>query len=103
MDQRRYPRSKIEAPMRVWSIASDSARAVHGHCFNLSEGGAGAIIAGPWQPGQVVKMQLTVATEAQPIMLEARLAYRNRLYCGFEFLGASEAVIRQVRNVCARA
>ncbi len=88
--------------MRVWSITAGSTRAVHGHCFNLSEGGAGAIIGGPWQPGQVVTMQLAVQMDS-PIVVEARLAYRNRLYCGFEFLGVSDAVVAQVRSACGSA
>ncbi len=102
MEQRRYQRRKIEVPMRVWSITAGSTRAVHGHCFNLSEGGAGAIISGPWRPGQVVTMQLAVQIDS-PIMVEARMAHRNQLYCGFEFLGASEAVMAQVRSACESA
>lgn len=89
--------------MRAWSIASDSNRAIHGHCSNLSQGGAGAIIAGPWQPGQVVTLQLTNPRDAQAIVVEARLSHRNQLYCGFEFLGASELVMSQLRNACAEA
>ena len=103
MEQRRHQRRKIEAPIRVWGIASDSTRAIHGHCFNLSEGGAGAIIAGPWQPGQVVTVQLTIPRGADPIMVEARLSHRNRIYCGFEFLGTNEMVMSQLRNACAEA
>lgn len=103
MQQRRYERRKVEISLRVWSITADSTRAVHGHCFNLSEGGAGAIIAGPWQPGQVVTMQLWISEDAEPIMVEARLAHRNRLYCGFEFLGASEVVMTQLKSICAQA
>ncbi|MBZ5629379.1 MAG: PilZ domain-containing protein [Acidobacteriia bacterium] len=102
MEQRRHPRFKVEAPIWVWSIASDSARAIPGHCFNLSEGGTGAMISGPWQPGQVVRMQLDVSG-SQPITVEARLSHRSRHYCGFEFLGASELVIGQVRSACAAA
>jgi hypothetical protein len=103
MEQRRHPRCKVEAPIRVWGIASDSTRAIHGHCFNLSESGAGAIIAGPWQPGQVVTIQLTHPRDGQPIMVEARLSHRNRLSCGFEFLGTSELVVSQIKNACAEA
>jgi hypothetical protein len=88
--------------MWVWSIASDAARAIQGHCFNLSEGGAGAIITCPWQPGQVVKMQLNVS-DLEPIIVEARLSHRSRHYCGFQFLGASDSVITQLRNVCSAA
>lgn len=88
--------------MWVWSISSDSARAIPGHCVNLSEGGTGAMITGPWQPGQVVRMQLNIS-ETQSITVDARLSHRSRHYCGFEFLGASEVVVAQVRNACAVA
>ena len=88
--------------MWVWSISSDSNRAIPGHCFNLSEGGTGAVISGPWQPGQVVMMQLNIS-ESLSITVDARLSHRSRNYCGFEFLGASEMVVAQVRNACAAA
>ena len=100
--QRRHPRYKVEAPIWVWSIASDSTRAIPGHCSNLSEGGTGAIISGPWQPGQVVRMQLNIS-ESQLITVDARLSHRSRNYCGFEFLGASEMVVAQVKNACTAA
>jgi c-di-GMP-binding flagellar brake protein YcgR len=101
--QRRHPRRNVEIPIRAWSITSDPTRAIHGHCLNLSEGGAGAIIAGPWKPGQVVTMQLNLSPDSQPIIVEARLSHRNQLHCGFEFLGTSELVMTQLRNACAEA
>ncbi len=60
------------------------------------------MIAGPWQPGQVVTIQLAVELDS-PIVVEARLAHRNRLYCGFQFLGVNDAVAAQVRTACGQA
>ena len=85
--------------MVVWSIGSGGKNASRGHCLNLSESGAGAIVAGTWLPGQVVGIELVLRTE--PVVVQARLRHRNSLHCGFEFLAASDTVREQLRQACS--
>ncbi|MGI9101025.1 MAG: PilZ domain-containing protein [Terriglobales bacterium] len=101
MEKRRHVRQKVEAALAVWGIASGTRRASRGHCLNLSESGAGAIVSGKWLPGQVVSMELILPADMRPMMLQARVCHRQNLYCGFEFLGTGEALISQLRQACA--
>lgn len=87
--------------MVVWSIVSGSRRASRGHCLNLSESGAGAIVAGSWLPGQVVGMELVLTRDEEPVQVQARLRHRDQLYCGFEFLGPTDDVREQLRVACS--
>jgi len=100
--QRRHTRCAVEAPLRAWSIASGAAHAARGQCVNLTEAGVGAIISGPWMPGQVVTIELSIGA-GQEITVQARVRHRNPNYCGFEFLGADEHIVEQLRRVCAHA
>ncbi len=100
LQRRRHVRQKVEAPLVVWSIGSGGKNASRGHCLNLSESGAGAIVAGNWLPGQVVGMELVLPPNEEPVVVEARLRHRNRLYCGFEFLGPSDSVRTMLRLAC---
>lgn len=98
--RRRHVRQKVEAPVVVWSIGSGGKNGCRGHCLNLSESGAGAIVAGTWLPGQVVGMELVLPPDEEPVVVEARLRHRNRLYCGFEFLAPTEVVRQQLKMAC---
>jgi hypothetical protein len=77
------------------------ARTWRGHAVNLSEGGAGIIVAGPWAPGQVVQMEIAFAERPSPVQVFARVAHRNRLYCGLEFLGSGEQSRSELRALLA--
>jgi len=99
LQRRRHVRRKLEAPVAVWSIGSGGRNASRGHCLNLSECGAAAIVAGTWLPGQVVGMELVL--HAEPLVVQARLRHRNRLHCGFEFLAPSDSVREQLRQACS--
>ncbi len=101
VQMRRHVRQRVEAPVAVWSIGSRGKNASRGHCLDLSESGAGAIVAGTWLPGQVVGMELVLAPDEEPVVVEARLRHRTRLYCGFEFLAPSDNVRQQLRLVCS--
>jgi PilZ domain-containing protein len=85
----------------VWSIGSSARHASRGQCMNLTEAGAGAIIIGPWVPGQVVTIELGMPGAGQAITLQARLRHRNHVYCGFEFLGTGDRTVKQLRSACA--
>ena len=77
------------------------AQAWRGHCLNLSEGGAAVVVAGPWIPGQVVKMEFMLSGSERPMQLVARVAHRNRMYCGLEFLAVGDAAVTEIRELLA--
>ena len=100
VQRRHHPRRRIEAAVAVCGVASSYARTWRGHTLNLSEGGAGVIVAGPWIPGQVVRMEIAFYS-GQTTTLFARIAHRNRLYCGLEFLGNGEESRSELRQYLA--
>lgn len=99
VQRRRFARRRVEGAVAVQGVVSSEARAWRGHCVNLSEGGAAVIVAGPWIPGQVVKMELDIARRHRPMQLVARVAHRTRLCCGLEFLATSESAASELREV----
>jgi len=102
-NKRRFTRHRVEAPVLVRSIGSGATGASRGHCLNLSIGGAGAIVSGPWMPGQVVSMELALPAMDHPVLVDARLCHRNRLYCGFEFLAPSDDARKQIMMAIGEA
>jgi c-di-GMP-binding flagellar brake protein YcgR len=101
VQRRRFPRRSMDAAVAVCGVVSSSAQAWRGHCLNLSEGGAAVVVAGPWIPGQVVKMELTLGDALRPMQLTARVAHRNRLYCGLEFLATNDPAVTELRQLLA--
>ena len=101
VQRRRFPRRCVEAAVAVCGVVSRTSQAWSGHCLNLSEGGAAVIVAGPWIPGQVVKLELVLSQRERPMQLVARIAHRNRLYCGLEFLATSDSAVSELRQMLA--
>lgn len=101
IQRRRFPRRRLEAAVAVCGVVSRPTDVWRGHCLNLSEGGAAIVVAGPWIPGQVVKMELARNASERPMQLVARIAHRNRLFCGLEFLALGDRIASDLRHLLA--
>lgn len=99
VQRRRSPRNKVEAAVAVCSVVS--TQTWRGHCLNLSEGGAGVVVGGPWLPGQVVNVEFVPMNGNAAKKMVARVAHRNRHYCGLEFLGQSEFSVSDLKSALA--
>ncbi|MGH9524228.1 MAG: PilZ domain-containing protein [Terriglobales bacterium] len=100
--RRQFPRRRVEAAVAVCGVASSTAsRTWRGHALNVSEGGAGIIVAGPWLPGQVVRLEIAFGGAEQTANVIARVAHRNRLYCGLQFLGNEDRARAELRSLLA--
>jgi PilZ domain len=80
------------------SAVSSARSGERGHCLDLSEAGAGLVVAGSWQPGQVMQLELVLPRAERPLMLAARMVHRNRQFCGMEFLGLTESARARLRS-----
>jgi hypothetical protein len=100
---RRHLRRPVEAALLVRGIGSSVANAQRGHCVDLSEAGAGVIVAGEWRPGQVVTMELNPPAGGESVLLSARVCHRNEQRCGFEFLAPSAQALNLIRALCPQA
>ena len=101
IQRRRFPRRRLEGAVAVCGVVSRPTDVWRGHCLNLSEGGAAVVVAGPWIPGQIVRMELALDARERPMQLVARIAHRNRLYCGLEFLAIADNVASDLRDMMA--
>ena len=99
VQRRRYPRRRVDAAVAVCGVVSAPTNVWRGHCLNLSEGGAAVLVAGSWIPGQVVRVELALSGYERPLELVARIAHRNRLYCGLEFLAIGDRLVSELREV----
>ncbi len=101
IQRRRFPRRRLEAAVAVCGVISSPKDTWRGHCLNLSEGGAAVMVAGPWIPGQVVKMELAAGVTERPMQVVARVAHRHRNYCGLEFLAIGDTLVSELRELLA--
>ncbi len=99
--RRRFPRRRVDAAVAVCGVVSRPTDTWRGHCLNLSEGGAAVLVGGPWIPGQVVNMELALSARERPMRLVARIAHRNRLSCGLEFLAIGDNTVSELRELLA--
>jgi hypothetical protein len=78
-------------------------KAVHGRTRDISEGGLGAVIADPLDPGTRVELEFPVGIQDLPLRLSAVVCFRRGFHHGFEFLVPSSNDLAVIRKVCSQA
>lgn len=86
------------APLIVRMNRPGATTAAVGRSFDLSETGLGGDLDGSLSPGQVVAMSIALPNSAEHVTTAARVAYRNGLRHGFQFLALSPAQRALLRN-----
>jgi hypothetical protein len=79
-----------------------STAASSGRSFDLSETGIGGELDSPLLPGQVVAMSIQLQHAAERVNAAARVAYRNGLRHGFQFLALSASQRALLRSALAQ-
>lgn len=97
--RRATPRYPLAAPVIVRSHRPGPAASAAGRSFDISEGGVGSELDADLIPGQVVWMSIQLPNTAQHFDAAARVAYRNGLRHGFQFLALPD----EERNVLRAA
>jgi hypothetical protein len=100
--KRRYPRHRIDLPIKVTVLGADGYHEVRGRCGDMGEGGVGTILGSEIEPGEVVGLEIQIG-EVPPMSVRAIVRYRKGLVHGLEFLGLAEEQRQVILQLCAAA
>lgn len=95
-------RRPFSAPVIVRSHRPGAAASAAGRSFDISEGGVGSELDAGLTPGQVVWLSIQLPNTAQHLDAAARVAYRNGLRHGFQFLALPDAERNLLRSALRR-
>jgi len=83
---RRWPRYKVNVPIRVIIQSAMKATIIDGRGTSLSEGGMAMFAGVELKPGDQVAVEFTPPYSAPPIRVEAKVCNREGYNYGVEFL-----------------
>jgi len=83
---RRWPRYKVNVPIRVIIQNAMKATIIDGRGTSLSEGGMAMFAGAELKPGDQVAVEFTPPYSAPPIRVEAKVCNREGYNYGVEFL-----------------
>ena len=83
---RRWPRYKVNVPIRVMIQSAMKATIIDGRGTSLSEGGMAMFAGAELKPGDQVAVEFTPPYSAPPIRVEAKVCNREGYNYGVEFL-----------------
>jgi hypothetical protein len=98
--KRRYPRYRIDLPLKATVLGTQGYYEVHGRSGDLGEGGLGAIFVSEISQGEVIALEMQLPSGS---LLQVRgiVRYRKGLLHGMEFLGLTEEQRQVVLQLCA--
>ena len=73
---------------------------VHGRCFEIGEGGLGAVITSEFPGGEMVSLELSFSQASGVQRLRAVVRHRMGFLHGFEFLGLEPEQREVIRAYC---
>ena len=83
---RRWPRYKVNVPIRVIVSRAMKASIFDGRGTSLSEGGMALFAGAELRPGDQVAVEFTPPFSSPPIRVEAKICNRTGYHYGVEFL-----------------
>jgi len=100
--KRRYPRYRIDLPLKATVLGPNGYYDVHGRSGDIGEGGLGAIFVSEISQGEVVAVQMQLPSGGM-LQMRGIVRYRKGLLHGLEFLGLSESQHQAVLELCETA
>lgn len=100
--KRRYPRYRIDLPLKATVLGPQGYYEVHGRSGDLGEGGLGAIFVSEIPQGEVIALEMQLPSAGQ-LRVRGIVRYRKGLLHGMEFLALTEEQRQTVLQVCASA
>lgn len=97
-DRRRFPRYYTDVPIK---LHNQQGQEFAGRCVIVAEGGLCAILPYPIPSGSVVTLQLSIATHATALKVEAIVLNRQGLRHGFKFVSLTDSEREVIRQFCA--
>ena len=97
---RRVARYRTEIPVVVRVLVDGEYLDVPGRCFEIGEGGLGAVITREFPAGEMVSLELSFPQLTPQAPLRAVVRHRMGFLHGFEFLGLSPEQREMIRAYC---
>jgi c-di-GMP-binding flagellar brake protein YcgR len=88
--QRRYPRFRVEFPVRIVVFSGMERQRLDAHCLDLSIAGMGVLLAAELPPGEVAALDFCLPGKSAAWSIRAVLRHRRGYNYGFEFLSLSD-------------
>jgi hypothetical protein len=101
-NRRRCPRFLFDQRLKI-VITDGHRKSVYGRTRDISEGGLGAVIADPLEPGTRVELEFPVPVHHLPLKMTAMVCFRRGFHHGFEFLVKDTNDISVIKRICAEA
>jgi hypothetical protein len=92
---RRYPRHKVDRPIRAAICGCEPYSNIPGRCRELGEGGLGAMMSDQLYPGEIVSVEL-----APMLKVYAAVRFLRGFYHGFEFVFVREREREKIKQFC---
>jgi hypothetical protein len=101
-NRRRSPRFLFDQRLKI-VITDSHPRSIYGRTRDISEGGLGAVIADPLEPGTRVELEFPVPVHDIPLRMTAMVCFRRGFHHGFEFLVRDANDIAVIKKICAES
>jgi c-di-GMP-binding flagellar brake protein YcgR len=97
----RFPRALFSVPVTLRYLTLGGIRSSPGVSLDISEGGLGAIVQGGLRMGETV--EIDVHLPGSGLRAVAVVRYNTHGRCGFEFVGLTQEVRRQIASATGHA
>ena len=97
--KRRYPRYRVDLPIRVTVLQESGYHEVRGRCGDIGLGGVGTVLSEEVPKGEVVDVQITLRG-GDMLAVRAIVRFRKGLLHGLEFLTLSPEQRSTVESMC---
>jgi hypothetical protein len=94
---RRYPRHKLDRPIRAAICGCEPFSNIPGRCRELGEGGLGAFMSDQLYPGEIVSIELSPT-----LKVYAAVRFLRGFYHGFEFVFVRERDREKIKHFCSQ-
>jgi hypothetical protein len=97
---RRVPRFRTELPLIVRVLGENGYVSIQGRCFEIGEGGLGAVIPSEFSPGEMVSLEFSLPDVPDVQLLRGVVRHRMGFLHGFEFVGLLPGQRELIQNYC---
>jgi PilZ domain len=97
--QRRYPRYRIDLPIKVTVLREGGYEEIRGRCGDIGEGGMGAVLSAEVPKGEVVAFEVQ-GLGGESLVGRCVTRFRKGLLHGFEFFGLTPEQRSLVGALC---
>ena len=99
--ERRWPRHKLNLPVRVVVQKAEKTTVIDGRGTELNQGGIAVFVGTELRVGDEVEVEFTPPYSGHPLRVTGAVRDRRGYYYGLEFIGRNDEEQRQVAELRA--